>query len=356
MPKTARKKYYAVRVGREGPTIYNTWGECSANVSRWPGAIHKSFTSKTEAEQWVSVPHPTEHNLPDGGYPWQTTTASTLLSRTMIKAAESSRHTSDLEPTSRDLGAVHTPNIVLSQEQRAVLEMVQRGENVFFTGSAGTGKSVLLREIVGVCGGRGHPELAITASTGIASVNIGGTTVHSWAGIGLGQEEGKKLAGKFLGQEKFKNVCDRWRRLIARILRRNEEPFGGIQLPPVPDLDKHGNSVPPVFAFEAGSWSRCIKRPVVLTKVFRQKEQAFVDMLNLMRFGRLDDETIQAFYKLSRPLYYDDGIGPTQLYPTRAEVNRANQTRLHALPGQAIQWRGCWSDLLLRVPSSSKFA
>ncbi|KAF8845463.1 hypothetical protein BDN67DRAFT_892504, partial [Paxillus ammoniavirescens] len=65
---------------------------------------------------------------------------------------------------------------------------------------------------------------------------------------------------------------------------------------------------------------------------------AFVDMLNLMRFGRLDDETIQAFYKLSRPLHYDDGIGPTQLYPTRAEVNCANQTRLHALPGQVIQY------------------
>ncbi|KIJ07606.1 hypothetical protein PAXINDRAFT_158369 [Paxillus involutus ATCC 200175] len=308
MPKTARKKYYAVRVGREGPTIYDTWGE----VSRWPGAIHKSFTSRAEAEQWVSTPHPMEHTLPDGGYPWQTTTASTPSSRTILNAAESSRHTPDLEPIPRDLDAVtvHTPSIVLSQEQRAVLEMVQRGENVFFTGSAGTGKSVLLREIVEVCGGRGHAGLAITASTGIASVNVGGTTVHSWAGIGLGQEEVSMIDGVLFDK----------------------------LLPPVPDLDKHGNPVPPAFAFEAGSWSRCIKRPVVLTKVFRQKEQAFVDMLNLMRFGRLDDETIQAFYKLSRPLHYDDGIGPTQLYPTRAEVNRANQTRLHALPGQIIQY------------------
>ncbi|KAF9229714.1 hypothetical protein BS17DRAFT_689311, partial [Gyrodon lividus] len=110
------------------------------------------------------------------------------------------------------------------------------------------------------------------------------------------------------------------------------------QLPPVPDRDNDGNPVPPIFAFEADSWSRCIKRPVALTKVFRQKEQAFVDMLNLMRFGKLDDEAIQAFHELSRPLRYDDGIGPTQLYPTRSEVDRANQTRLHALPGQEIQY------------------
>ncbi|KAF8557357.1 hypothetical protein OG21DRAFT_305996 [Imleria badia] len=57
MPKAPRKKYYAVRVGREGPQIYNTWEECSANVSRWPGAIFKSFTCRVDAEQWVSTQH-----------------------------------------------------------------------------------------------------------------------------------------------------------------------------------------------------------------------------------------------------------------------------------------------------------
>lgn len=88
----------------------------------------------------------------------------------------------------------------LSDEQRAVLDMVKRGKNVFFTGSAGTGKSVLLREIIKHCR-QGHwGRLAITASTGIASVNIGGSTLHSWAGIGLGKEPADKLVGKLLGQ------------------------------------------------------------------------------------------------------------------------------------------------------------
>ncbi|KAF8139879.1 hypothetical protein EV363DRAFT_1151563, partial [Boletus edulis] len=110
------------------------------------------------------------------------------------------------------------------------------------------------------------------------------------------------------------------------------------QLPPVPDRDKDGNPVPPIFAFEAESWSRCIKRPVVLSKVFRQKEQAFVDMLNDMRLGKLDSHAIQAFRSLSRPLHYEDGIGPTQLFPTRVEVDRANESRLRALSGQAMRY------------------
>lgn len=84
--------------------------------------------------------------------------------------------------------------ISLSAEQKAVLDIVKSGKNIFFTGAAGTGKSVVLREIIKWCKEK-WPEtrrqddipVAITASTGIAGVNIGGCTLHSWAGIGLGE-------------------------------------------------------------------------------------------------------------------------------------------------------------------------
>ena len=92
------------------------------------------------------------------------------------------------------------PAIVLSPEQRQVLNKVKEGQSVFFTGSAGTGKSVLLREIISWCRSEGR-SLGVTASTGIASVNIGGMTLHSWAGIGLGKESAEHLAGKILGQD-----------------------------------------------------------------------------------------------------------------------------------------------------------
>jgi ATP-dependent exoDNAse (exonuclease V) alpha subunit len=82
----------------------------------------------------------------------------------------------------------------------------------------GTGKSVLLREIISFCGGAGSSELAITASTGIASVNIGGCTLHSWAGIGLGNETAKQFVGKFFGQPKFKPVLERWQEVKTLII------------------------------------------------------------------------------------------------------------------------------------------
>ncbi|KAI9572608.1 hypothetical protein HD554DRAFT_2014267 [Boletus coccyginus] len=128
MPKAPRKKYYAVRVGREGPKIYDTWEEVgcglvwsySSDVSRWPRAIFKSFTCRADAEQWVSIPHRleltrTHNNLPEP--PSKRDAPDSLTEHVPADGAPSS--------------------VVLSEEQRTVLEMVQRGENVFFTGSAG---------------------------------------------------------------------------------------------------------------------------------------------------------------------------------------------------------------------------
>lgn len=68
------------------------------------------------------------------------------------------------------------------------------GENVFFTGSAGTGKSYLLRHIISRCREKfGRDCVAVTASTGIAAINIGGSTLHSWAGVGLGKKRASAL-------------------------------------------------------------------------------------------------------------------------------------------------------------------
>ncbi len=64
----------------------------------------------------------------------------------------------------------------------------------------------MLREIIRFLRSTGS-RVAVTASTGIASINIGGTTLHSWAGIGLGKDTAERLSGKILGTDYLR---ERW--------------------------------------------------------------------------------------------------------------------------------------------------
>lgn len=250
--------------------------------------------------------------------------------------------------------------VFLSEEQQHVLDLVvESKKSVFFTGSAGTGKSVLLREIIATLRKkyvREPDRVAVTASTGLAACNIGGVTLHSFAGIGLGKEEIPELVKKIRRNQKAKH---RWMRTkilvvdevsmldgelfdkleaIARQIRNNGRPFGGIQLvitgdffqlPPVPDYNKVAK-----FAFDASSWSTCVEHTIGLHQVFRQKDPVFAGMLNEMREGRLTQSSIQAFQKLSRPLDSDGFTMATELFPTRNEVEAANASRMRQLVGE----------------------
>lgn len=146
---------------------------------------------------------------------------------------------------------------------------------------------------------------------------------------------------------------------IARRIRNNGRPFGGIQLvvtgdffqlPPVPD----GSNREAKFAFAAASWTTCIQHTILLTNIFRQRDPEFADMLNEMRLGKITPRTIEAFRRLSRPLDVKDQIEATELYvllydytvlkltldrfPTRAEVEGANSARMGRLSGEMMRF------------------
>ncbi|KAI9462364.1 hypothetical protein BJY52DRAFT_1256490 [Lactarius psammicola] len=77
---------------------------------------------------------------------------------------------------------------------------------------------------------------------------------------------------------------------------------------------------------------------MTLTHVFRQRDQAFVDMLNAMRWGQMSEQSISKLHQLSREIVYEDGIEPTELYPTRSEVEVANDTRLAQITENPIDF------------------
>lgn len=262
------------------------------------------------------------------------------------------------------------------------------GKNIFFTGSAGTGKSVVLREIIRLLRQDDWKEnetaVAVTASTGIAAVNIGGTTVHSWAGIGKGEQEVESLLlnilgpyrydelqqwekkGEYYPPVKWKRVTkrmERWRKCqvliideismidarlfdkleyLARRIRNKPKPFGGIQLvicgdffqlPPVPGRDEHDTKIPSLFAFEALNWDSCIREIFILKEVYRQKDPVFARMLNALRVGQVDLETANTLQSLDRPVTYPDDVEPAELYPRRFEVDIVNSLRLNRIEG-----------------------
>lgn len=103
------------------------------------------------------------------------------------------------------LTATGPPAVQLSEEQQLVLKKVQAGQNVFFTGSAGTGKSLLLRLIIKWFRDSGLPReaVAITSSTGMAATNIHGTTIYAWAGIGMGYDSVEDLLRNILGERRY---------------------------------------------------------------------------------------------------------------------------------------------------------
>lgn len=256
--------------------------------------------------------------------------------------------------------------ISLSDEQNKVLDLViNQSKSVFFTGSAGTGKSVLMRAIISELKKKYFREpdrVAVTASTGLAACNIGGVTLHSFGGIGLGKDEVPALVRKIKRNPKAKI---RWLKTkvliidevsmvdgelfdklegIARAMRNNGRPFGGIQLvitgdffqlPPVPEFDSKLRNIK--FAFDASTWSTSIHHTIGLTQIFRQKDPVFANMLNEMRLGKITDSTVKAFKSLNRNIA-GDGFEATELFPTRREVETANASRMRNLNGASHKY------------------
>ncbi|CAM9020273.1 unnamed protein product [Wickerhamomyces anomalus] len=115
---------------------------------------------------------------------------------------------------------IKNPRIKLSDEQLKVLDLVVKdNKNVFYTGSAGTGKSVLLKELVSRLKLKylrdGPSAVAVTASTGLAAVNIGGITINKFSGMGIAAEPPQRLAARV---SKNKQASERWKRTRVLII------------------------------------------------------------------------------------------------------------------------------------------
>ena len=90
--------------------------------------------------------------------------------------------------------------------QKTALNILKLGHTTFLTGAAGAGKSYALREYITYLKKHGI-KYAVTASTGIAATHVGGTTIHSWSGIGIKQ---KLTSYDIDAIEEKQNLYKRW--------------------------------------------------------------------------------------------------------------------------------------------------
>lgn len=244
----------------------------------------------------------------------------------------------------------------LNAMQRRAIDLFQRGQNVFLCGEAGTGKSFTTKEVIKLATRRAGPnELAITGSTGVAAVAIGGVTLHSWAGLGLAEEPVDKLLIKAIKwphawrqtsiliiDEVSMLSCELLSKLecIARHVRNNNRPFGGIQLFMVGDFAQLAPVVrgtKNIYAFQADCWLGCMGNFVELTEIYRQSDAEFISILRHARDGSMPQDAIDILNsRISKDPPPRNGVVPTKLYCKKIDVYEQNYRELVKLPGESV--------------------
>ena len=230
--------------------------------------------------------------------------------------------------------------------------------HLFVTGRAGTGKSTLLTCLKDLIA----DEMVVLAPTGLAAVNVGGQTIHSFFGFpprlirsdDIRRSRNGRLMRrlKFLVIDEVSMVRSDLMWAIDQSLRVNRgrprEPFGGLrlamfgdlhQLPPVVNdaevashlESEHGG---PFFfsiaALREGAGTALIE----LEQVFRQKDEALLAVLNKIREGEADADDLAVLNARVHPIRtLSDGEPFVILTPTNAAAGRINMAYLNALPG-----------------------
>jgi ATP-dependent DNA helicase PIF1 len=246
-------------------------------------------------------------------------------------------------------------------QHRAAHDYLREGSgNLFVTGRAGTGKSTLLRCLKDLIA----EEMVIVAPTGLAAVNVGGQTIHSFFGFpprlirpdDIRRSRNGRLMRrlKFLVIDEVSMVRSDLMWAIDQSLRVNRgrprEPFGGVrlalfgdlhQLPPVineADVAEHletqhgGPFFFSLAALREGAGTALIE----LTQVFRQNDEVLLEILNRVRDGAIDDAKLALLNARVRPIRtLAEGESYVILTPTNAAASRINMAYLAALAGRA---------------------
>ena len=260
---------------------------------------------------------------------------------------------------------VYNPEIELAEKY-----ITETGVSIFLTGKAGTGKTTFLHHIVERC----RKRSIVMAPTGVAAVNAGGVTIHSFFQLPFCPylPDVKELVTEYQLPEKQrqlrKSKIDIIRTLdlliideismvradlldavdaVMRRYRRSGRPFGGVQLLMIGDVqqlapvvtDEERPYIERVYASPFFFHSKALQRlqyiTIQLTTVYRQQDPLFLRLLNNIRDSKFDEATLAALNSRVRkpgdPAVFADGQEPILLTTHNWQADEVNRRNLEAL-------------------------
>ena len=263
-------------------------------------------------------------------------------------------------------------------EKDSVFETAERyvlgtGRSVFLTGKAGTGKTTFLKYITSETSKR----FVVLAPTGVAAINAGGSTIHSFFQLPLCPylPDVKELVTEYQMPEKYRSLRKERVKIIRtldlliideismvradlldavdmtlRRYRRNDKPFGGVQLLMIGDAqqlspvvkESEREFMAKVYASPYFFHSKALQKldyvTIELQKVHRQKDEEFLDILNAIRENRISNETLSALNSRVHA-YPDTGSEDViRLTTHNAQADAVNSRKLEALEEEAVQF------------------
>lgn len=261
-------------------------------------------------------------------------------------------------------GSSHTlpPDFDLNEEFRAAFERIENSQtHLFLTGEAGTGKTTFLKYFRQ----NTKKKYIVLAPTGIAAINIGGQTVHSFFSFPPKLIRAEDIRILKRHQKLFQAlelvIIDEASMMRADLLDSIDQslrlnkgnmlmPFGGVQMVLIGDM----HQLPPVISkeltdhypkmydsryfFSARAFKAVHFEHFLLTKIYRQKDRAFTTLLNKIRMNEISEKDLRELNSRVNETC-DDFEDCITLTPTNAQANAINEARLNKLDSLAFEYQ-----------------
>ncbi|MBQ8838909.1 MAG: AAA family ATPase, partial [Bacteroidales bacterium] len=261
-------------------------------------------------------------------------------------------------------------------EKDAIFETAERyvrftGRSIFLTGKAGTGKTTFLKYITQNISKR----FVILAPTGVAAINAGGSTIHSFFQLPLCPylPDVKELVTEYQMPERYRRLRKERQKIIRtldllvideismvradlldavdmslRHYRRSSKPFGGVQLLMIGDAHQLSPVVkenerqymaqvyPSPYFFHSKALQKLDYITIELQKVHRQKDADFLEILNAVREDRITHDILQKLN--SRVNAFDSESDVIRLTTHNSQADQVNSSKLAKLPGDPVMF------------------